>query len=261
MKLKKKQIIKIGIVGVAGKMGQKIAKLAIKDPSITINGGSEYSKHKMIGKDIGDLVGEASLNIYVSDNIQSFFNKLDVVIEFGLEEATLMFVKEASKRNVAFVSGSTGLSTDTIKLLKKYSKKIPIFWSPNMSIGANILNKTASDISLQLAKDFDIDITDIHHKQKIDTPSGTALSIKESIEKSLKKNQIRKNVNVSSIRAGDSTGEHSVIFSGEGEKIIIKHISTSRGIFAQGAIETAKWVYNKKVGLYDMRDFLASKSK
>jgi 4-hydroxy-tetrahydrodipicolinate reductase len=130
-----------------------------------------------------------------------------------------------------------------------------------MSIGANILNKTASDISLQLAKDFDIDITDIHHKQKIDTPSGTALSIKESIEKSLKKNQIRKNVNVSSIRAGDSTGEHSVIFSGEGEKIIIKHISTSRGIFAQGAIETAKWVYNKKVGLYDMRDFLASKSK
>ncbi len=256
--MKYKEVIKIGIVGVGGKMGQAIARLAIHDPNVTINGASEYTNHKWIGKDIGDLLGELSINVFVSDNMQSFFKNLDVVIEFGLEEATIKFVKEASKRNVAFISGSTGLSTETIKLLKKYSKKIPIFWSPNMSIGANILKQVASEISLKVAKDFDVDITDIHHIQKRDTPSGTALSIKESIESSLKRKKIKKNVNVSTIRAGDSTGEHSVIFSGKGEKIIIKHISTSRNIFAHGAIEVAKWISMKKSGLYNMTNFLTN---
>ena len=259
MKIKNKQGIKIGIVGIGGKMGQSIAKLAINDPKIFINSGIDHAKSKLAGKDIGDLVGEASLNIYVSDNIQKFFNNIDVIVEFGLEEATKMFVKEASKRNVAFVSGSTGLSKQTVKLLINYSKKIPIFWSPNMSIGANILNQAASEITPKIAKEFDIDITDIHHRQKRDRPSGTALSIKQSIESALKKNKIKKKVNVSAIRAGDSTGEHSVIFSGSGERIIIKHISTSRNIFAKGAIEVAKWIYMQKKGFYNMKDFLASK--
>ena len=107
MKIKNKQGIKIGIVGIGGKMGQSIAKLAINDPKVFINSGIDHAKSKLAGKDIGDLVGEASLNIYVSDNIQKFFNKIDVIVEFGLEEATKMFVKAASKRNVAFVSGST----------------------------------------------------------------------------------------------------------------------------------------------------------
>ncbi len=255
----KEEVIKLGIVGAGGKMGQAIAKLAIDNPTVSINGASEYTKHKLIGKEMGNVLGEASINVYVSDNMKSFFNNLDVVIEFGLEEATIKFVKEASKRNVAFISGSTGLSNETIKLLKKHSKKIPIFWSPNMSIGANILKQVASEITSKVAKDFDIDITDIHHIQKRDTPSGTALSIKETIENTLKNKKIKKNVKVSAIRAGDSTGEHSVIFSGKGEKIIIKHISTSRNIFAHGAIEVAKWINLQKPGFYNMKDFLAGK--
>ena len=260
MKKKNKQLIKIGIVGVGGKMGKAIAKLALQDMKISIEGASEYAKHKLIGKDIGEYLGESASNTYITDNIDSFFNNLDVVIEFGLEKATIKFAKEASKRRVAFISGSTGLTNQTLNLLKKYSKKIPVFWSPNMSIGANILKNTASEITLKIAKEFDIDLTDIHHKQKRDTPSGTALSIKESIESSLKKKRIKTKIKVSSIRAGDSTGEHSVIFSGNGEKIIIKHVSTSRNIFANGAIEAAKWLYLQKKGYYNMMDFLASKS-
>ncbi len=260
MSIKNKKIIKIGIVGIGGKMGQAIAKLAIHDSNVSISGGIEYTKHKLIGKDIGDLVGEQSSSVYVSDNTESFFNNLDVVVEFGLEKATKKFVKEASKRNIAFVSGSTGLKNETIKLLNEHSKIIPIFWSPNMSIGANILSQAAKDITPKVAKNFDIDITDIHHKQKRDIPSGTALSIKEAIESSLKKNKIKKKVNVSAIRAGDSTGEHSVIFSGNGEKIIIKHISTSRNIFAYGVIEVAKWIFKQRKGFYNMQNFLARKS-
>ena len=173
-------------------MGQAIAKLALQDSKVSIKGGSEQKNHKVLKKDIGDLLGSTKLNVHVTDNIIKFFNNLDVVIEFGLEEATTKFVKEASKRNVAFVSGSTGLSRRLLKLLKTHSKKIPIFWSPNMSIGANILKKLASETTLKISDNFDIDVTDIHHKQKRDTPSGTALSIKESIESSLKKKKINK---------------------------------------------------------------------
>lgn len=259
MKKQKNKIVKIGIVGIGGKMGKAIAKLALQDPNVSIKGGSEQPKHKVLKKDIGDLLGASKINVHVTDNIIKFFNNLDVVIEFGLEEATTRFVKEASKRNVAFVSGSTGLSNKTLKLLKTHSKKIPIFWSPNMSIGANILKNLASETTLKISDNFDIDVTDIHHKQKRDIPSGTALSIKESIESSLKKKKINRKINVSAIRAGDSTGEHSVIFSGNGEKIVIKHVSTSRDIFANGAIEASKWVHSKKDGFYNMNDFLTSR--
>ena len=260
MKFKNKNVIKIGVIGIAGRMGRTIAKLAIYDSEVSLYGGIEHIKHKYLGNDIGELLGENALNIYVTHESKRFFNDLDVVIEFGLEKATRKFVKEASKRNIPFVSGSTGLSKDTLNLFKKYSKKIPIFWSPNMSIGANILKQAANNITHKVSKDFDIDITDIHHKQKRDTPSGTALSIKESIERVLKNRKIKKKIKVSAIRAGDSTGEHSIIFSGNSEKIIIKHVSTSRDIFANGAIETAKWITKQKKGLYNMKDFLTSKS-
>lgn len=258
--MKKNKEIKVGIVGVAGKMGQAIASLAINDPKMSLNAGSEYSKHKLMGVDIGLMIGYKPINIFITDNIKSFFKDLDVVIEFGLEEATIKFLKEASENKVAFLSGSTGLSSNTLKLMKKLSKNIPILWSPNMSIGANLLKEIAGQMASKLGSDFDIDITDVHHKNKRDIPSGTALSIKEEVEQKLRNKNLKKDIGVSTIRAGDSTGEHSVIFSGKGERIIIKHLSTSRNIFAQGAIEIAKWLYKKKAGYYTMKDFLAVKS-
>ena len=115
-------------------------------------------------------------------------------------------------------------------------------------------------ITSKIGKDYDIDITDIHHKEKRDNPSGTALSIKEEIREELKNKKINKRVNISAIRAGDSTGEHSVIFSGKGERIVIEHISTSREIFAHGAIELSKWLQKQKAGFYKMKDFLHIKS-
>ena len=258
--MKKNKSIKLGIVGVAGKMGKAIASLAINDPQISLNAGSEHPKHKLIGSDIGVMLGYDPINAHVTDNLRTFFKDLNVVIEFGLEEATIRYLKEANKFNVAYISGSTGLSSNTLKLMKKCSKKIPVLWSPNMSIGANLLKEIAGETAYKLGSDFDIDITDIHHKKKRDIPSGTAISIKEQIEKKLIKKNIKKKINVSAIRAGDSTGEHSVIFSGKGEKIIFKHLSTSRDIFAHGAIEISKWLYKQKAGYYTMKDFLSVKS-
>ena len=256
----KNKHIKLGIVGIAGKMGKAIAHIANEDPKISLNAGSEHKNSNFIGTDVGVFLGMKPSNVLITNSIKSFFKDIDMVIEFGLEDATIRYLKAANKHNVAFLSGSTGLSESTIKLMKKYSKNIPVFWSPNMSIGANILKEIAKETSYKLASDFDIDITDIHHKAKRDTPSGTALSIKGEMEKKLKDNNIKKKISVSAIRAGDSTGEHSIIFSGKGEKIILKHISTSRNIFAHGAIKISKWLNEKRHGYYTFKDFLNIKA-
>ena len=258
--MNKKKIIKLGIVGLAGKMGQAITRLALQDPRISVKAGKESPNHKLLGKDIGEMLADKPSDIFITDNHKVFYQDIDIVIEFGLEKATIENLNQANKYKVAFVSGSTGLSYSTIDLMKKLSKKIPVFWAPNMSIGANLLKKLSQELAYKLGSNFDIDITDLHHKNKKDLPSGTALSIKEGITEVLKKKKIKKNINISAIRAGDSTGEHSVIFSGIGEKVILKHISTSRDIFAYGAIEISKWLHNKKPGFYDMNDFLTVKS-
>ena len=253
----KKLVTRIGIVGIAGKMGRAIAKSAFSKKNILIKSGSENYKNKFIGKDIGHLIGEKDTGIKVTDSIDNFFNEIDVVIEFGLEKATLQYLSEAKKNKKAFISGSTALSNKTILLMKKTSKHIPVFWAPNMSLGANLLRLLAEQTTKKLGYDFDIDITDIHHKHKKDTPSGTAKFIKDSIDKSLKEIKVRnKKINISALRSGDSTGEHSVIFSGEGERLTIEHVSSSRKIFANGAVKVASWIHNRKPGLYTMSDFL-----
>ncbi len=249
--------IKIGIVGVEGRMGKSIALAVLKSAGVELVAGIEYKKHKMLGKDIGVLNGEKEIGIKVTDNIDEFFKNIDVVIEFGLEQATKEYLLYAKKYKKAFVSGSTALSNKTIMLMKKASSAIPVFWAPNMSIGANLLKLLSEKTTDKLGSDFDIDIIDLHHKHKKDIPSGTALFIKEAIEKKLKEKHIlKKKVNIAAFRAGDSTGEHSVIFSGNGERIELKHLSSSRNIFSYGAVKVTKWIFKKKPGFYSMDDYL-----
>jgi len=245
---------KIGIVGIAGRMGLAIARKAILDKNINLVAGSEKKNSKLIGTNIGTLLGEEKTDVKITSDLGTFFKELDVVIEFGLEKATLEYLKSAKKYKRAFVSGSTGLSKKAIVELKNASKTIPVFWAPNMSIGANLVKDLASRASKILAKDFDIDIIDHHHKHKKDTPSGTAISIKEEIISKTK--SYKKKVNIIATRSGDSTGEHKIIFSGNGERVEISHISTSRDIFAKGAVEVSKWIKKKSKGFYNMKDFL-----
>ena len=143
-------------------------------------------------------------------------------------------------------------------MFKDAAKSIPIFWSPNMSIGANIIKDIAGKITQKVSKEFDIDVTDLHHKQKKDIPSGTAISIKEKIDNELKKKKIKKKSKIHAFRSGDSTGEHAIIFSGIGERIELKHVSTSREIFSSGAVKIAIWLHKKRRGYYCMEDYLSS---
>ncbi len=254
---KNKKNINIGVVGIAGRMGMSIARTALVTPNINLQAGSEHKRHKMLGKDIGHLIGGKKLDLNVTSNADEFFKNIDVAIEFGLEKATKEYLLEAKKHRKAFVSGSTALSKKTLDLMKNISSYIPVFWSPNMSLGANLLKGLSEKAAVKLGNDFDIDITDLHHKHKKDTPSGTALLIREAIESTLKENKIpKKKIDVAAFRSGDSTGEHSVIFSGKGERLEIKHISSSRNIFSFGAIKIAGWIYAKKPGFYQMKDYL-----
>jgi 4-hydroxy-tetrahydrodipicolinate reductase len=256
MAIKNKKI-KIGVVGVEGRMGKSIALAILNSKGVELEAGIEHKKHKMIGKDIGVLNGKKELGVKVTDNIDEFFKNLDVVIEFGLEPATKEYLLHAKKYKKAFISGSTALTSKTILLMKKISKTIPVFWSPNMSVGANLIKLLSEKATANLGSDFDIDITDLHHKHKKDIPSGTALFIKDAIEKKIKEKKIlKKKINIAAFRSGDSTGEHSVIFSGNGERIEIKHISSSRNIFSYGAVKVAKWIHKKKPGFYTMDNFL-----
>ena len=255
--MKNNKKIKIGVVGVSGRMGKAIVLAAKQNPNVIITSGSEHKKHKAIGADIGVLVGEKPMGIKVTADHSEFCKNIDVIIEFGLEAATNEYLSLAKKNKIAFISGSTALKKKTLKAMKLASKYIPVFWAPNMSLGANLISLLSQIVTKKLGKDFDIDITDLHHKNKKDTPSGTANFIKEAITDSLKEIKLAKKVvNISALRSGDSTGEHSVIFSGAGERITIKHISSSRAIFAKGAVQVASWLYNKKEGLYSMSDYL-----
>ncbi len=252
-----KRKVKIGVVGICGRMGKAIAKASLNNKNVTLVSGSEFKNHKDVGKDIGIIIGEKPLGIKVTSQHNDFCKNLDIIIEFGLESATKEYLSLAKKNRIAFISGSTALSKKTINDMKKASKKIPVFWAPNMSLGANLLSILSEITAKKIGADYDIDITDLHHKNKKDTPSGTAKFLKEAIRFSLKKVKVnRKNINISAIRSGDSTGEHSVIFSGEGERITIKHISSSRNIFANGAIKVAIWIYKMKPGFYNMSDYL-----
>ena len=254
--MKKKQV-RIGVVGISGRMGKAIALAAKKNSNVILMSGCELKKHKDIGKDIGTLIGEKPMGIKITSDHNLFSKNIDIIIEFGLEKATKEYLSLAVKKNLAFISGSTALKKSTLELMKTASKTIPVFWAPNMSLGANLLMLLSKIATKKLGFDFDIDITDLHHKNKKDNPSGTAKFLKEAIKSSLKEIKINnKIINISALRSGDSTGEHSVIFSGDGERIIIKHITSSRTIFAQGAIRVATWISNKKPGFYNMNDFL-----
>ena len=130
-----------------------------------------------------------------------------------------------------------------------------------MSVGANLLKELSSQVTKKIGSEFDIDIIDLHHKHKKDTPSGTALNIKYDIDQALLKKKVGKKSSVIAMRSGDSTGEHTVVFSGQGERLELKHISSSREIFSDGAVKVAEWIFSKPKGFYQMHDYLGLKGK
>ncbi len=273
----KKTIIKnnpkIGLIGIAGKMGREIAKVILSNKESKLAGGLENSKNIHIGTDIGDLLNlRKKLNILVTDVPDEFFKDLDVVIEFSSPSSTIENIKYTVDRKIPFVSGTTGLGSDVKEKIKEASKKIPILWAPNMSIGANVVISTVKNMVKELGEKYDVEIIEHHHRFKKDAPSGTAIALGKAVSEGLKKNfdKIAKygresnserkkgEIGFASTRGGDSIGEHTVVFFGDGDRIELKHVSTSRKIFAEGAVAAALWINNKNPGLYSITDLFSN---
>ncbi len=235
-------MIKIGIAGACGKMGRRIFELAAFDRDLEVSFALEKKGTPLIGKDMG--------KIKVSSNPDGLF-LVDVLIDFTLPEATDEHLDYVAKYKKALVLGTTGLSDAQKAKVEEVAKLVPVVFSPNMSIGMNVLFSILPEIAKKLGPDYSVEIIEAHHKAKKDAPSGTAKKLAEVITQVTKKD-----VPMHSIRLGDIFGDHTIVFCGNSERIEIKHQAHSRDLFAVGALKAAKWIAGKSAGLYSMQDVL-----
>lgn len=235
-------MIKLGIAGACGKMGRRIFELAAFDKDLEVSLALEKKGTPLIGKELGRLK--------VSSNLDGLF-LVDVLVDFTLPEAADEHLDYVAKYRKALVLGTTGLTDAQKSKVDEISKIVPVVFTPNMSIGVNVLFSILPEIARKLGSDYSVEIVEAHHKAKKDAPSGTAKKIAELITQVTKKN-----IPVHSIRLGDIFGDHTVVFCGNSERIEIKHQAHSRDLFVVGALKAAKWIFQKPAGLYSMQDVL-----
>jgi len=262
---------KIGIVGAAGRMGRTLIEEVSAAPGTALAGATERPGHEAIGQDAGTLAGVKALGIKIGDKADALFAESDVVIDFTAPQATLAHLALAAKHKTALVIGTTGLLPDDLETIEAAAKTVPIMRSANMSLGVNLLLALTERVAKSLGPDYDIEILEMHHKHKVDAPSGTALLLAEAAAEGrkikLEERSIRARdghtgarpqgaIGFASLRGGSVVGEHSVIFAGQDERIELGHIAQSRDIFARGAVKAALWAFERKPGLYSMADVL-----
>lgn len=235
-------MIKLGIAGVCGRMGRRIFELASQDKDFEITLALEKKGIPEIGKELGRLK--------ISSSPDGIF-LVDVFIDFTTPEATETNLDYIAKYKKAVVLGTTGLNDAQIKKVEEVSKIVPIVFSPNMSIGVNVLFSILPELAKSLGPDYDIEIIEAHHKAKKDAPSGTAKKFVQILS-----GVTQKQIPVSAVRLGDIIGDHTIIFCGNSERIEVKHQAHSRDLFALGALKAAKWIFKREPGLYSMQDVL-----
>ena len=252
--------INLAITGCMGRMGQQLIKSSNKNKNFKL---VSLTENKKINKKITGI--NLSLN-----NVEAF-KKANVIIDFTIPKCTLEVLKIASKLKKKVVIGTTGFSKKEENLIRKFSKKISILKAGNMSLGVNLLMYLTEIASKSLGSDFLSKVYEVHHKRKIDYPSGTALMLGKGIADGKNKNlyslmgkkylnkksfPFSNKINFNSIRRGEVVGEHEVRFSSGKELIRLNHESFDRALYSEGALTAAKWLMTKKPGLYSMRDLL-----
>ncbi len=267
-------VIKAIVIGVAGRMGNRILWALHETSNIHLAGAVERKDHPALGRDAGEVAGMEKWGVLVVGDIRQAIDSGDVIIDFTNAESSLKNLQVAAEKGKSAVIGSTGFSPAQMDEAKTLTKKIPCVLSPNMSVGVNVLFKTVADLAKILGDDFDVEVIEAHHRMKKDAPSGTAVKIGQILAKTLSRNyeevavferkgmtgeRKKKDIGMQTIRAGDIVGEHTVIFGGIGERLEVTHRAHSRDNFARGAIRAVNWVVKQKPGLYDMQDVLGLK--
>jgi 4-hydroxy-tetrahydrodipicolinate reductase len=262
--------MKIGIVGCAGRMGRALIQQVLDTPGCSLAGGTEQPG-AAIGQDLGTLVGRAALGVVVTADADALFAASDAVIDFTVATATANHAALAKQHKTPLVVGTTAVEAEGLAALKAAAQVTAIMHAPNMSVGVNILFAMTEKLAATLGPEFDIDILEMHHRHKIDAPSGTALGLGEAAAKGrgVKLADVARRsrdgitgarpvgeIGFATLRGGDVVGDHTVIFATDGERIELSHKASSRTNFARGAVRAALWTKGRPPGLYSMRDVL-----
>ncbi|MBN2403275.1 MAG: 4-hydroxy-tetrahydrodipicolinate reductase [Spirochaetes bacterium] len=264
-------MLKIGVCGIGGKMGRAVLN-ALMDRGHSLGAAFETESYPHLGKDAGSLAMKGDLRVKINPINNDDLAGIDGVIDFSNPKASLKLLDIMKDIKKPFVIGTTGFTDEEKKKISDASKFLPVLFSPNMSLGVNLLFKLTELASKVLANDFDIEVFEAHHKLKLDAPSGTAKKLLDIIQNTssklnnaplvydrTEKNEQRssKEIGVQVLRGGDIVGEHTVYFVGMGERIELTHKATSRDIFARGALTAMEFLASGKgPGLYDMNDVL-----
>lgn len=269
--------LKLVVVGAAGRMGQALIRAITKKDGVVLHGAVlhaavERKGAPQIGMDAGEVAGIGHIGVPITDDPLRAFAHADGVLDFTIPAATTEFAAFAAQARIVHIIGTTGCTADDDAKILAAARHATIVKSGNYSLGVNILAALTEKVARALgASDFDIEILEMHHKHKVDAPSGTALLLGEAAAKgrgiALSDNSVRVrdghtgarvdgSIGFATLRGGSVVGDHSVLFAGLDEHITLTHHAVNRDMFAQGAIRAALWAHGKKAGLYSMRDVL-----
>ncbi len=262
---------RIGVVGCAGRMGRLNLANIVNDEACELAGGTEPAGSPNLGADLGELAGLGRLGLTVGADPAELFGKSDAVIDFTLPAATVRHSELAAAKGVALVAGTTGLDAAQQAAVEAAGARTAIVQAANMSLGVNLLAMLVEQAAAALDEDYDIEVLEMHHRQKVDAPSGTALLLGRAaaagrgVELDRVSQRTRDgftgarrpgDIGFATLRGGDVAGDHSVIFAGPGERVELTHKATTRDVFARGALKAALWTRGRPPGLYGMRDVL-----
>lgn len=262
--------LNIAITGSSGRMGKTLLKAVTQALDLHLSAALEQTGNSYLTRDVGELIG-TPCGIAITDNFSTVLPGCDVLIDFTRPAGTLEYLSICRTKGVKMVIGTTGFSAEQKSTLKAASKDIAIVLAPNMSVGVNVTFKLLDMAARSLGEGYDIEIIEAHHRHKVDAPSGTALHMGEVVAQALGRDlsevavygregvtgeRVPSTIGFSTVRGGDIVGDHTVMFAGIGERIEISHKANSRAAFTEGSLRAARFLADKKCGLFDMQDVL-----
>jgi 4-hydroxy-tetrahydrodipicolinate reductase len=263
-------MLKVVIAGCSGRMGHALLEGVFADAELSLHAALDRAESPQIGRDAGEQFGKVT-GIKISHDLVAALKGADVLVDFTRPEPSLQYLAACQTAGVAMVIGTTGFSNAEKSLIEAASKNIPLVFAPNMSVGVTLLINLVQAAAKVLNTGYDIEIIEAHHRHKVDAPSGTALRLGEAAADALGRNleacavygregvtgeRDPNTIGFATVRGGDIVGDHTVLFAGIGERVELTHKASSRATFALGALRAAKFMANKKSGLFDMQDVL-----
>ncbi len=263
--------MRVAVTGVAGRMGRTVVQAVAEDAGAVLGAAVERPGLSLVGTDAGEMAGVGPLAVPVMDSLADVADRFDVLIDFTIPAAALSAVEVCRAVGKRAVIATTGIEAAGMAKIREAAGEIAIVMAPNMSVGVNLVFRLTELATQVLGADTDIEIIDLHHRHKIDAPSGTAVRLGQIVANTLDRNldevavygregatgaRDRRSIGFATLRSGDTVGEHTVLFGGTGERLEITHRASSRMNFAQGALRAAHFLQDKENGLFDMRDVL-----